>query len=138
MLFSFAATLEVKNANVAFLDLSGGVHSREIVSRIAASPNFGVVRRLESRAELRSEIDRQQVIAALVFEPGFDADVEAGRGRFGLILDGRRANASQIVADYIRNIAADAGVQRATEDARQASARGSITRNWYNPNLNFL
>lgn len=138
LLFSFAATLEVKNVEVAFLDLSGGTHSREIVSRVAASPNFRSVRRLEHMDELRSAVDRQEVIAVLVFEPGFDADVEAGRGRLGIILDGRRANASQIVAGYLGAIAGEVGLDSVDRSDRDGARAGSVVRNWFNPNLDFL
>lgn len=136
LLFSFAATLEVKNADVGYLDLSGGVQSVEILSRLDASDNFNEVRRLRSHEELESAIDRQEIIVALVFDQQFDRSVlSSGSATIGVVLDGRRINAAQIVARYISEVASSSGLE-----AGSARAVGppSIARSWFNPNLDFI
>ena len=136
LLFTFAATLEVKNADIGYLDLSSGVHAQEVLLRAAASPNFDEVRRLASAQELEEAIDRQEIIAALVFEPGFDAAVESGRGAtLGVVLDGRRTNAAQIVGRYINTIVR--GVSQESSP-RQTGPPPVIVRSWFNPNLDFI
>lgn len=136
LLFSFAATLEVKNADVGYLDLSGGVEAAEVLTRIEASGNFDEVRRLSSYEELEAAIDRQEIIAALVFDQRFDrATLERGTATLGVILDGRRINAAQIVSRYISTIAGSVGMEAAPVQSR---APPSITRSWFNPNLDFI
>src|SRR5690606_38953983 len=76
------------------------------------------------------------IIAALVFQPGFDADIESGReARLGIVLDGRRTNAAQIVARYLNTIAA--GVS-AESTPGQTGPPPSVVRSWFNPNLDFI
>lgn len=136
--FTFASTLEVKNFDVGVLDRSGGRAAVELVSQIAGSPNVRHVVRLRSDAELREAIDDRKVIAAVVLEPDFD--VAAARGRTaqaGLVLDGRRSNAAQIVAGYLQQIAANAGA--VLRPGRTGSAtQGSVVRHWFNPNLDYI
>lgn len=136
-IFAFATTLDVNNAEVAVLDQSGGRSAAELVQRIEGSPNVAHVRRLESEAELAAAIDRQQVIAALVVPQGFDRDVAAGRtGTAGLVLDGRRSNAAQILAGYIQQIAAGMGAELRPQAAAVAG-RSEVTA-WYNPALDYI
>ncbi|WP_417318294.1 ABC transporter permease [Erythrobacter aureus] len=136
LLFSFAATLEVKNADVGFLDLSGGVQSVEILSRLDASNNFHEVRRLRSYDELKSAIDRQEIIAAIVFDQQFDRSVlSSNPATLGVILDGRRINAAQIVSRYISEVASSLGMEAASA---RTMHQPSIARSWFNPNLDFI
>lgn len=141
-LFSFAATLEVRNVDIAVLDRSSGTASSEFVSRIAGSPNFREIRRLGSYDELREAIDRQQVIAALVIDQDFDRNITNGQpASIGLVLDGRRSNASQIVGSYLAAIAGDVSLdisRSAAGSAGRGQNEGSIVRHWFNPNLDFL
>jgi len=136
-IFTFATTLDVKNANIGVYDRSGGAASVELVQRIAASSNFHDIRRLPSEEALARAVDEQKIIAALVIPEGFDRDVAAGRpATIGLILDGRRSNAAQIVAGYLQQIAA--GVGAGTAPAAPAASGGSEVTNWYNPSLDYI
>ncbi len=134
-LFGMATTLEVKHFNVGILDNAGGKASTEFVQRLAGSPNVGRIVRLASPAQLRSEIESEGIIAAVVIDPRFDRDVAAGRpASLGVILDGRRSNAAQIVAGYIGVIAGSVGLE-----ARSAPVMmGSVVRNAFNPNLDYV
>lgn len=136
LLFSFAATLEVENVDIGVHDRSGGAASAEFVSRLAGSPNFSQIVPLRSTTELERAIDEQQVIAAVFIGEDFDRDVARGQpARIGLVLDGRRSNAAQIVGGYVQQIAARTGLD---VTGREHAPPGSITRNWFNPNLDFL
>lgn len=137
-IFTFATTLDVKNVDVAILDRSSGVHSAEIVSRIAGSPNFREIVPLRSPHELRDAIDNQKVIAALVIDEDFDRRVAAGKpATVGVVLDGRRSNAAQIVNGYLTQIVAGVG----TDTVMRPDPRtppGSVVTNWYNPSLDYI
>ncbi|WP_404333612.1 ABC transporter permease [Sphingomonas sp. MMS12-HWE2-04] len=135
-IFTFATTLDVKNVDVGLLDRSSGVHSTEFVQRIAGSPNFRRIVVFTSAAEMRAAVDNQKVIAAIVIDEDFDRKLAAHRpATVGLILDGRRSNAAQIVAGYLTQIAGSIGADLAqSRDAPQ----GSVVTNWYNPSLDFI
>ncbi|WP_157217390.1 ABC transporter permease [Flavisphingomonas formosensis] len=135
--FGMAATLEVKNFDVGLLDRSGGRAAVEFASQLAGSPNVGSVVPLRSEAALRDAIDNRKVIAAIVLDSDFDAKVARGEtATAGVVLDGRRSNAAQIVGGYLQRIAEATGaVLRPTTTS---STGGSIIRNWFNPNLDYL
>ena len=133
-IFTFATTLDVRNVDIAVLDRSGGVHAAELLQRIDGSPNFRSIRYLGSSVELKHAIENQEVIAALVIEDGFDRALSRHQpAQVGLVLDGRRSNASQIVAGYISRIAADMDA-----DAIPQTRGGAEITNWFNPTLDFV
>lgn len=138
LIFGYASTLEVRNVTIGVLDRDGGQWSHEIIERIAGSPNVQRIVRLDSDAALAHAINTQQVIAALRFDQRFSADVSAGRGAvLGVIFDGRKSNAAQIVGGYIDRIVA--GVSADIHTARPPPAPGGSTvSNWFNPNLDYL
>lgn len=139
IVFSFAATLEVKNVDIAILNQDAGRMGQELVRRIDGTPTFRHLVMVQDQAALREAIDRQRVIAALQTGPTLSRDMSARRpASVQVILDGRRSNAAQIVSVYLSQIierfAADnAGAVR----ARGVRAPPITARNWFNPNLEF-
>lgn len=134
--FTYATTLDVKNVDIGVLNLSSGAHSSELVNRIAGSPNFREIVPLRSPAQLREAIDDQRVIAALVIEGDFDRKVTRGEGAtVGLVLDGRRSNAAQIVAAYVGQITGGMSLELMP---RARAGTGSVVTNWFNPSLDFI
>jgi ABC-2 type transport system permease protein len=134
--FTYATTLDVKNVDLGVLDMSSGAHSTELVHRIAGSPNFREIVPLRSPAELRRAIDDQRVIGVLVIDGDFDRKVTRGESaRVGLVLDGRRSNAAQIVAAYVGQITGGMGAELMP---RASAGTGSVVTNWFNPSLDFI
>ncbi|MCM5552103.1 ABC transporter permease [Pleomorphomonas sp. NRK KF1] len=138
LVFSYAATLEVRNVDVMVLNRDAGHWGSELTSRIEASPQFRLVRRTDNPEELREAIDRERVIAAVEIGADFSRNIEAGEtADVAIILDGRRSNASQIVSGYISSIATGLAADTPAGQ-RLASVRvGTVARNWFNPNLDF-
>jgi ABC-2 type transport system permease protein len=136
IIFSFAATLEVKNVDVAILNQDSGHWGSELIERIDGSNTFRHLVMVSNPTELRTEIDRQRVLAAIQIGPTFSRDLSARRpADIQLILDGRRSNASQIVSGYLGQI-----VDRfAVDNVRTAGPRPPLiaARNWFNPNLEY-
>lgn len=133
LIFTFATTLEVRNANIAVYDRDTGHWSHEMVARVSAADFVSKVHTVHSRDELRELIDGRKVIAALDMGPDFSRDIAAGgTGTLQVIVDGRRSNAGQITVGYLNAIAADVGAA-ARKDTQPASA--VVVRHWFNPNL---
>jgi ABC-2 type transport system permease protein len=138
LVFSYAATLEVKNADIVVLNRDSGKWSYELIQRVEGAPTFRDVLRTDDERALHDLINRQKAIAGLQIGPAFSRDIEAHRsGDVQIILDGRRSNAAQIVSNYlgqiIATLAADLG------DGRQEAAIISVVpRYWFNPNLTFI
>lgn len=143
VVFSFAATLDVKNIDVAVLDRDGGAVADELVARVDAASFVDELARVPSLAALEESIDRQDVLLGLHFAPGFSADVAAGRpARVQVLLDGRRANTAQIASGYLGTIARELSTDLAedlsgeiTVDLDPRAAPSAVVRNWFNPNL---
>ncbi len=102
VLFSFAATLEVKNVDLVVLNRDEGPAGIELVRRIEGSPTFRSVVPAHDPKALRRAIDEEQALGAVDIGPSFSRDLVAGRpASIQIILDGRRSNASQIVNGYL-------------------------------------
>ena len=141
LLFSFAATLEVRNVDIAVYDQDSGRWSHELVARLDGAGFVADVRRVRGSEELRALVDRGEVIAALQIPADFSRTIAAGgSGQVQVLVDGRRSNAGQIVVGYLSTIAADVGAEVERADAGAAGA-GAVpvspvaVRNWFNPNL---
>ncbi|HRP71821.1 MAG TPA: ABC transporter permease [Luteimonas sp.] len=141
LLFSFAATLEVRNVDIAVYDQDSGRWSHELVARLDGAGFVADVRRVRGSQELRALVDRGEVIAALQIPADFSRTIAAGgSGQVQVLVDGRRSNAGQIVVGYLSTIAADVGAEVERADAGAAGAGVApvspvAVRNWFNPNL---
>ena len=79
LIFSYAATLEVSNVDIAFLNHDGGRWGTELSQRIAASDTFREVTPITGLGQAREALDRRRVLAAVHVDPEFSRDIEAGR-----------------------------------------------------------
>jgi ABC-2 type transport system permease protein len=136
-IFSFAATLDVTNMSVSVLNDDNGRWSQEMIQRVRGAGFVGELTFVETPAELAHQIERRKAIAAIRFPADFSRNIGAGRAaQAQVILDGRRANSSQITFAYLNAIAAGLGAE-----LRQAGPGGSragpsvASRHWFNPNL---
>jgi ABC-2 type transport system permease protein len=140
LVFSFAATLEVRNIDLAVFDEDSGRWSAELLARIEASRFVERIVPVHDPAELAARIDRREVLAAIHFPADFSRDIAAGRPAVvQLIVDGRRANAGQIALGYLDTIARDLGAELARAEASSDSRvrpQASV-RHWFNPNLEY-
>lgn len=143
VMFGWAATLEVRNVNVAVLDHDGGPLAAELVHRLRGSPTFREVFFLSSEADIAPAIDGERALFALVLDQDLSRKAAAGREAVvQVILDGRRANAAQIAAYYLQTILADLAstLPRTRMAAQQSAGVPDIDltiRCWFNPNLEF-
>ena len=141
VIFGWAATMEVRNVDVAVLDHDNGRWSREIVHRLEGSPTFRSVRFLPSEQRIRPVLEGQEALFILTFDQEFSRRVERGESaEMQVILDGRRFNAAQIAAYYhsriVEGMAVDTPLGRAAATA--AAPRLDVRmRCWFNPNLEF-
>jgi len=155
VIFSFAATLEVRNVDLAVLDDDAGRWSHELVARVGAASFVDELLPVHRPEELEDLVARRRVLAALRFPADFSRDLAAGRpARVQVIVDGRRANAGQIALRYLTGIAGELGVEvtRSRISAPAfADSSGALSgtpqpaavpttrvRHWFNPNLVYL
>ena len=135
--FSFAATLDVKNVPIGVLNKDSGKEAFELIQRFKGSVYFPYIRYLNSEKEIQQFIDRQKVIMVVHIDETFSKNLLNNKeAKVQLILDGRKSNTAQIVQGYAVNI-----IQRYNLDLRKNKDLSSsiiIPRNWFNPNLIYL
>lgn len=135
-IFSFAATLDVKNVPIGILNRDNGKQGFELVQRFHGSPVFNKIIYLQSIDEITPFIDNMQGIMVVSLDEQFSRNLEAHQpAQVQLILDGRKSNTTQIVAGYASSI-----IQRFNDDftAKAGFPQQNtvlMVRNWFNPNL---
>lgn len=143
VIFGWAATMEVRNVDVAVLNHDSGHWSRDIVHAIKGSPTFRSVRFLEGEGQITPVLEKQDALFILVFDQEFSRRVDSGQpAEVQVILDGRRSNAAQISSYYlermISEISAGTPMGEAARTAAATAPRLDMrTRSWFNPNLDF-
>jgi len=136
LIFSFAATLSVRNVDLAVYDADAGRWSTEVVARLEGASFVDEVIQVSSPAELGELIDERRVLAALSFPADFSRDVAAGRpAELQVIVDGRSANSGQVALSYIEAITSGLGVELAGGRGDPAATGGAVVRHFFNPNL---
>lgn len=136
ILFTFAATLDVKNVSIGVLNRDNGKESFELVQRFRGSPTFSHIAHLEAVEEIAPFIDRQDGVLVLSIDETFSRTLNEGLpATVQLIFDGRKSNTAQIVAGYATNIIYQFNNEFAlNNEIRQQNVELS-PRNWYNPNI---
>ena len=136
LVFSVAATQEVKNVRMAVLNEDYGTAARDLIAQFEGSTNFARVSHLRGEADIGPAIDSRSVLMVLHIGPDFSRRLEGGMpAKVQLILDGRRSNAAQIVAGYAQTILE--GFDREFSAMQQTPPPPSVVavRVWFNPNL---
>lgn len=135
-IFSFAATLEVRNVDIAVYDEDHGRISYELVARLGAAGFVDELRPVHDATTMQQLLDRKEVMLGLRLPPDLSRQVLAGgTGEVQLLVDGRRANAGQIAANYVQRIVSGLGLELAGPAAVQRPR--TEVRNWFNPNLDY-
>lgn len=147
VVFGWAATMEVRNVDVAVLNQDSGNWSREIVRRLQGSHTFRSVTFLDGEADIRPTIERQKALFVMVFDDEFSRRIDAGTpAQMQVILDGRRSNAAQIASYYLETIVRGIGESTPRGQMALGAATGAAggapkldvrVRCWFNPNLEF-
>ncbi len=142
VVFTYAATTDVRHVATAVLDRDHSAASRELVARFERSGYFDVVAWPASDQEARALLDAGRVRALLELPPGLERDAAAGRAPAVMFAaDGTDANAAALVSGYATRIAAAYVAERAADQAaragrvRPAAPLTLEARAWYNPNL---
>jgi ABC-2 type transport system permease protein len=135
VIFAFAMTMEVRNVDIAVLNLDTGSWGREVEAGIAGASAFNEVTRLQSVTQIREKIDNQEVIAVVHIGQDFSRKIIAGQSAdIQFILDGRKSNASQITSSYLSSIIARVSAQAYSGGQSRDVVR---VRHWFNPNLEY-
>jgi ABC-2 type transport system permease protein len=144
-IFSFAITMDVKNASMGVLSLDEGEIGRQFISFFSGSPTFAKVFELDGIDDIKRVIDNQEAIMVLHIPAYFSKKLIAGEHvTVQVILDGRKTNAANIVNGYALAITESFGKEIMKRSAAwsvsmQKEPRIIISpRRLFNPNLDYI
>lgn len=141
--FSFAATLEVRNAGLAIFNEDPGILGRELAARFEGIPEtFSRIVACGNPSEVRKVLDRQDVLVVVRIPQDFTRSLEAGRPTtVQVLLDGRRSNAAMVAQGYVGRIVqsfADELARDRPSPLKAVPRAVPFTRIWFNENLHSL
>ena len=135
--FANAITLEIKNVDLAVLDRSNSVESRELISRFENSVWFRKIIYVQNEAEVKPQVETQKVQGAIEINNDFASNIHAKKPTsVQIIVDGRQTNTASIVNNYATQIISDYSRELAPE--RSGPVVSAVVRNWFNPNLEYI
>lgn len=136
-IFTFAATLDVKNVPIGILNRDNGEQGFKLVERFYGTKIFNnQILFLKGVQEIGPFLDEQKGVMVVSIDEQFSRNLDAGKiATVQLLLDGRKSNTAQIVAGYTNQI-----INRFNNDYTAAANLkiqnvGLVPRTWFNPNI---
>lgn len=138
LVFSFAATLEVRNIDIAILNRDAGRWGYEVTQRLTHAWFVHEVITANSEAQNAELLERGRILAALSIPETFTRDLVANRqASLQGLFDGRHANAAQVVAGYVQSVLNGMNAELVSASGQEL-AQPIALRHWFNPNLTYL
>lgn len=138
-IFAHAATMEVRNIDMAVLDKSNTIQSRELISEFQHSRWFEHVVLVENENQVAELIRERKVQLALCINTDFATNLLKNKQtNVQVILDGRQTNVAGITNGYAASIIAQYEAEHFSQRMKKVPRINVQVRNWFNPNLEYL
>lgn len=135
LIFTQAATLDVKNVPIAILNRDNGEQAFELVQRFHGTPFFSHITYLKGVEEIGPFIDNQKGVMVVSIDEEFSRNLDQNLpADIQLILDGRKSNTAQILAGYTEQIVDQFNRDFSAEKEIPQQNAQLFPRFWYNPN----
>jgi len=135
MLFGFAITNEINNVDIAILDHSKDVDTKEIIHKISASKYFSIDQLIEKESDIETIFKKGKVKAVLNFEKDFGKNlIKDGEATIQIITDATDPNTANTISNYVNAILAQYQ-KELNKDVTIAYQITPRTRMVYNPEL---
>jgi len=101
MLFGFAITNEINNVDIAILDHSKDITTKEIITKIGASKYFSVKEFITNESEIEAAFKKGQIKAVLIFEKDFSKKLgKNNNAAVQIIADATDPNTANTISNY--------------------------------------
>jgi len=135
VLFGFALTNELKNANIVVVDNAKDYASEQIINKIEGSKFFSVKKTLMTPSQINDAFKEGTIKLAVVFPANFYTDLlHLGTAPIQVIADASDPNTAVSLSGYISTIVADYQTNLSKDMAVPYSIRPEV-RMLYNPDL---
>ena len=134
-IFANALTLEIKNIDMAVLDRSNTVESRELISRFEHSKWFRDVNHVQNEHDIKHLLETKKIQIAMEINNDFSKNIYAKKPTYvQIIVDGRETNTASIANGYASQIISAYSNEIAPTNGANINL---VVRNWFNPNLEY-
>lgn len=135
ILFGFAITTEIRNANIAILDPSNDISTQRIIDQLDNSQYFNVTHRFVTPSQIDQAFKSGEINMAVVFEDNFNQNLIAtGTASVQIISDATDPNQARMVTGYASNIIMSYQ-QELLQEVRIPAQINLQTRMLYNPQI---
>ncbi|MBS4033046.1 MAG: ABC transporter permease [Ignavibacterium sp.] len=108
LIFGFAITTEVRNANIAILDNSKDEVTQNIITKIESSQYFDIDRTISTNEQIEKSFKSGRIKLAIVFQPNFQNDLShSNKAQLQIIADATDPNQATTLTNYISSIVMD-------------------------------
>jgi ABC-2 type transport system permease protein len=136
LIFGFAVSTDVKNAGVAFLDLSKDEMTQKLTDKIISSGFFKENAILHNYNEIDDLFRKGKTREVIVFEKDFSKKLlKEGKANLDIIADGSEPNTATLVTNYTIAIVSDFNMGLAKGTTSAAPLINPDVKMFYNPNL---
>ena len=136
LIFGFAVSTDIKNAGIAFLDLSHDEITRDLTDKIISSGFFRKTETLLNYSDVDKVLKKGKTKAVIIFEENFGKKLlSEGKASLSIIADGSEPNTATLVTNYTTAIVNDFNRKFAGRQLPVQSVIQPEVKMFYNPNL---
>lgn len=136
LIFGFAVSTDIKNAGVAFLDLSKDEVTQKLSDKIISSGFFKKTGILLNYNEIDPIFKKGKTKAVIIFEKNFGSRlIKEGKATLSIIADGSEPNVATMVTNYTMAIVNDFNRELGKSSVNNAILIQPEVKMFYNPGL---
>lgn len=135
LIFGFAITTEVRNANIAILDNSKDEVTQNIINKIENSQYFDIDRTISTNEQIEQAFKTGKIKLAVVFQQNFQNELShLNKAQLQIIADATDPNQATTLTNYLSSIVKDYQNELNQQNKLPYSIK-TETRMLYNPQL---
>lgn len=136
LIFGYAISMDIKNAGMAFLDLSHDEITRQLTEKLISSDFFKPTGELASFNDIDRIFREGKTKAVIVFEDGFGEKLTSeGTATLSIIADGSEPNTATLVTSYATSIISNFNAELNKSGTGILAGIRPEVRMFYNPEL---
>jgi len=136
LIFGFAVSTDIKNAGVAFLDLSKDEITQKLSDKILSSGFFRKTDDLLNYNDIDKLFKKGKTKAVIIYEAGFGSKLmKEGKATLSIIADGSEPNVATLVTNYTFAIVSDFNMELNPAAGKNSILIQPEVKMFYNPEL---